>query len=130
MEENKNKKYRIGIVGSRNFNNDEIIFKYLDSKIDKIECLVSGGCPSGADSSAQRYARERGLSIIIHYPNWKGFGKSAGFSRNRKIVNDSEILCAWTTGSKGTQNSIDLAKKQGKKVIIFNVEPDREIENE
>lgn len=119
-----NKKYRCAIVGSRNYNNKEEIFKYLDSKLDKIGHIVSGGCPTGADSVAQLYAKERGMSITIHYPDWKRLGRSAGFSRNRKIVEDCEILIAWTTNSRGTQNSINLARKMNKKIIIHNVNPD------
>ena len=119
------KKKRVAVVGSRNYNNHAEIFKYLNSKIDKIGHLVSGGCPSGADNIAQIFAKERGLSITIHYPDWST-GKSAGFARNRKIVEDCQVLIAFTTGSKGTQNSIDLATKLGKKVIIHKVEADKE----
>jgi hypothetical protein len=117
-------KYRIAIIGSRNYNDFNNIYKYLDSKFDKIGHLVSGGCPTGADRAAEIYAKNKGLSITIHYPDWN-LGKSAGFQRNRKIVEDCEILIAWTTGSKGTQNSLDLAQKLGKKVIIHKVEPDK-----
>jgi hypothetical protein len=118
------RKKRVAVVGSRNYNNRDEIFKYLDSKIDKIGHLVSGGCPSGADNIAQIFAKERGLSITIHYPNWDKDGKGAGFIRNKKIVEDCQILIAFTTGSKGTQNSIDLATKLGKKVIIHKIKPD------
>lgn len=122
--ENNMKKYRVGVVGSRNFNNKDFIFGYLDSKIEKISHLVSGGCPTGADSISQIYAKERGMSITVHYPNWEKDGKGAGFKRNHKIVEDSDIIVAFTTGSKGTQNTIDLAKKMNKQVIIHEVEPD------
>ena len=119
------KKKRIAIVGSRNYNNRSEIYKYLDSKLDRIGHLVSGGCPTGADNIAQQYAKDRGLSITIHYPNWERDKKGAGFIRNRRIVEDCDILIAWqANNSKGTQNSIDLAKKLGKKVIIHEVNPD------
>lgn len=118
------KKYRIAVVGSRNYNNKEKIYEYLDAKLDKIDFIISGGCPSGGDNIAQQYAKDRGLTILIHYPNWQKDGRGAGFKRNRKIVEDCDVLIAWTTGSAGTQNSIDLANKLNKKVIIHNVEPD------
>lgn len=116
-----NTKYRIAVIGSRNYNNKEEIYKYLDSKIDKIGCLVSGGCPSGADSIAQQYAKDKGLSITIHYPDWSK-GKGAGFARNRKIVEDCQVLIAfWKDKSKGTEHTINLAKKLNKKVVIFEI---------
>lgn len=121
------KKYNVAIIGSRNYNNKEAIFDYLDSKRDKIDILVSGGCPKGADSIAQEWAKKRGLSILIHYPDWST-GKGAGFARNKNIVDSADIIVAWTTGSKGTQHSLDYAAKIGKQTITFNVEPDREIE--
>ena len=122
-------KKRVAIVGSRNFNDKKFIFDYLDSKIDKIGHLVSGGCNLGADEISRQFAQERGLAITIYYPDWKGIGHSAGFRRNEKIVNDCEVLIAFWTGSAGTKNSIDLAQKLGKKVIIHNVEPDN-LEND
>ena len=120
-----NQKKRVAIVGSRNYNNRAEIYKYLDSKLNKIGHLVSGGCPSGADNIAEQYAKDRGLSITIHYPNWEKDGRGAGFIRNRRIVEDCEILIAWQANkSAGTQNSIDLARKLNKQVIIFEVESD------
>ena len=116
------KKFRIGVVGSRDYNNKQEIYKYLDSKLDKISSVVSGGCPTGADAIAQEYCKDRGISITIHYPDWKGLGKKAGFSRNRKIVTDCDVLIAWWTGSKGTENSINIAKEMGKKIVIHKVE--------
>jgi len=123
-----NSKKRVGVVGSRDYNNVNEIFKYLDSKEEKISCIVSGGCSSGADNIAQIWAKERGKTITIHYPDWKREGKGAGFRRNIKIVNDSDIVIAFTTGSRGTQHTIDLCNKLGKKVIIHKVEPDQEVE--
>ena len=122
------KKKRVAIVGSRNYNNRAEIYKYLDSKIDKIGHLVSGGCPSGPDRICQDFTKDRGLSITIHYPNWDRDGRGAGFIRNKRIVEDCDVLIAWQANkSKGTQNSINLARKLNKQVIVFEVEPDNAI---
>lgn len=117
---------RVAVVGSRNYNNKQFIFEYLHSKLDKIGHLVSGGCPNGADFYANEFAKKMGLSITIHYPNWNKDGKVAGFIRNKKIVEDCEILIAFWTGSGGTKDSIEYAKKLGKKTIIHRVEPDKD----
>ena len=117
-------KYRIAIIGSRDYNDFNSIYKYLDSKFDKIGHLVSGGCPTGADRAAEIYAKNKGLSITIHYPDWETYKKGAAFVGNKKIAEDCDILIAWhCNDSKGTQNTINLAKELGKKVIIHKVEP-------
>lgn len=127
------KKYKIAVIGSRDYNDKEAIFRYLESKINKISMLVSGGCPNGADYWANEFAKKKGLSILIHYPEWYNengvFIKGAGFHRNYKIVRDSDIVIAWWTGSKGTENTIQIAKKQNKQVIIHKVEPDKKSED-
>lgn len=118
------KTHRVAVIGSRNFNDKKFIYDYLDSKIDKIGHLVSGGCKLGADAICEQYARDRGLSITIHFPRWDAEGKAAGFNRNTTIVEDSQILIAFNSGSNGTQDSINKAKKLGKKVVEIKVQPD------
>lgn len=109
---------KVSVIGSRNYDDKDRLFDYLDSKIDKIDLIVSGGA-IGADELAHEWAKSRGKSILIHYPDWKKEGKIAGFKRNKKIIDDAEIVvCFWDGVSRGTKSSIGLAKEQKKKVII------------
>ncbi len=125
----KSKKYKIAVIGSRTVTNPKIVYEYLDTKYDKIEMIISGGC-SGPDSFGQQWAQDNGFPCLIYYPRWHNkegeYNKGAGFQRNYLIVKDSDIVIAFFDGiSKGTQNSIDLANKLGKKVIIHKVEPNK-----
>ena len=111
----------LGICGSRDFTD----YKYFKENVDKfvkehkITKIISGGC-KGADSLAKRYARENKIEIVEHLPEWNKYGKSAGFVRNKLIVNDSDYLLAFPLkGSKGTYITIDLAKKKNIPVFIF-----------
>ncbi len=119
------KKYKLAVVGSRTITDRKLIFDYLDSKYDKIDIIISGGA-KGVDSIAQDWAKERGFPCLVYYPKWYNqegeYDKSAGFKRNYLIVKDCDVVVAFTTGSAGTQNSIDLANKLGKKVIIHKVD--------
>ena len=84
-------------------------------------CLISGGA-EGVDSFAQRYAKENGLQILIIYPDWNKFGKSAGFKRNESIAEKCDILIAFDKESvygTGTSNTIKWAKKFEKEVIVI-----------
>ena len=76
----------------------------------------------GADSLAQIYAKQNGLKILIVYPNWHKYERSAEFIRNQEIVNEStELIAFWNGISRGTKSIIDIAKKQKKKVTIVQV---------
>jgi len=108
---------KLAVVGSRDYEDYEYLKQVLDKHQPK--AIISGGCPTGADFLADKYAKERGLSILIHYPDWK-LGKSAGFKRNTKIVNSCEELVAfWIHRSPGTKDSIDKCRFQNKRVTIY-----------
>lgn len=133
---------KIAIVGSRNFDDYELLYDTLkefcfdvdyegDSDGDWSEVLyqkfeniiiVSGGA-KGADTLAEKFADNFYFEKEIYYPKWDLYGKQAGFVRNKKIVDNCDVMFAFmVNNSKGTQNSIDLAKKAGKDVYVIEVE--------
>jgi len=107
----------VGVVGSRGFNDYELMIRELDKL--PITKIVSGGA-KGADSLAIYYAILRELPFKIYPPNWDLHGRSAGYKRNVEIVDNSdEIVAFWDGKSKGTKSTIDIANKQCKKVTII-----------
>lgn len=110
---------KIGVIGSRGFNDYKLVCDTLNPYKDKVFLIVSGGA-KGADSLGEKWANENYVKTLIHRPDWNKYGKSAGFVRNELIVDDSDLIIAfWDSMSRGTENSIDLARKEGKKVIII-----------
>jgi len=110
---------KYGIVGSRNFDDLGLVRRFV-AKLNDDDVVVSGGA-RGVDATAAKSARSRGLKVIEYKPDWDLLGKSAGYIRNHKIVDESEVLVAfWDGNSKGTQHSILLARRAGKKVFIVN----------
>jgi len=109
---------KVAIVGSRDFAD----YEYLKSKLDTflgIDLIISGGA-RGADSLAERYAKENNIETKIFLPDWNTYGKQAGFIRNRDIVHACDLLVAfWDGKSRGTQHSIDIAFKTSKKYKIY-----------
>lgn len=114
---------QIGIVGSRRRNS------YADKEKVKTafiansrpgDIIVSGGCSHGADKFAEEIAKELGLSILIHYPDWRGKGMVAGILRNTNIAADCDILIAAVAADRtgGTEDTIKKAEKLGKKIVI------------
>jgi hypothetical protein len=111
---------RVGIVGSRSFNDYQMLISVIKERLDleEITLIVSGGA-EGADSLAQDLAKNQGLPILIYYPKWELLGPAAGPKRNEKIVKASEIVFAfWDGRSRGTKSTISIAEKYGIECII------------
>lgn len=101
----------IGVVGSRR-RDTERDFQLVRAKVIELlkpgDRLVSGGCPKGGDRFAERIAKELGLSITIHYPDWSGQGRMAGIVRNSYIAQDSSVLVACVAPDRtgGTEDTV------------------------
>lgn len=112
----------IGIIGSRTRVSAEDL-KLVKDAFNQIyeegDRIISGGCPTGGDHFAEMIAKDRGLTIIIHYPNWKKYGRGAGFQRNTLIAQGCDILIALTNRDKkgGAEDTIEKAEILGRKVI-------------
>jgi len=110
---------KLAIIGSRGFNDYTLLRSVLDPYKDVITLVVSGGA-KGADSLAERWAKENGIQVKIFLPDWDKHGKKAGLLRNDDIIKNSDgVVAFWDGSSRGTQHSIELAKKQNKKIKII-----------
>lgn len=114
---------RLGVIGSRNFYDYNIVKIKLDRIHLKhpITCIVSGGA-KGADSFGERWATENNINKDIYLPDWNKYGKRAGFIRNETIiVNSDAVIAFWDGKSKGTMNSLDLCEEYGVKYLVINI---------
>lgn len=109
----------IAVIGSRSFNNYDLLKNTLNSNYVDIEQIVSGGA-NGADKLVEKYCREYNININIYYPEWNLYGKAAGPIRNEKIIrNCDEVVAFWDGISPGTKSSINFAKKFNKPCRII-----------
>lgn len=117
---------KIIVAGCRNYTDyDEaknfINFCIKDFKDKYSLCLLSGGC-RGADLLGERFAIENNWQIKKYPAEWNKYGRAAGPIRNNKMVCDSDfIICFWDGKSKGTENLIKSAIKQGKSIKIKSI---------
>jgi hypothetical protein len=115
----------LAIVGSRNFNDWELCKKtVLDAlkewniDVNDINNIVSGGA-RGADTLAERFAEEYGISMIVFKPDWNKHGRAAGILRNSDIIAKSTHVVAFPSKrGRGTQDSIRKAEGSNKKLKI------------
>jgi hypothetical protein len=112
---------KLAIIGSRSFTNIELAEQVFVSFFpqDRVSLIVSGGA-KGADLIGKELAKKHSIELLEFLPDWHGLGKSAGFIRNRKIVESSDMVLAFHDGtSRGTQNSLDIAKQLKKPVLVW-----------
>jgi hypothetical protein len=92
--------------------------------------IVHGGCPTGADAIADRWARRRWYEPEVHPANWAAHGKAAGFLRNAEMVQMGADVCVGflKDGSRGTSHTLALARTAGIWTIVIPWNPEDEQE--
>ena len=132
---------KVAIVGSRRYENKkkikDFIFK-LKQQYGEKTTIVSGGCKTGADKYAKKYALELGLQYE-EYPPFhevhnlyctmpssrygKDFNMKNFFARNKIIAGTSDFIVAFIpegVEANGTKNVLEYVKKLNKKRIIID----------
>lgn len=113
---------RILITGSRTWPEprqvEAAIMMWVSANVPEGETsiVVHGDCPKGADYFAKRFALNQWwLEHEAHPADWEGRGKSAGFDRNREMVEIGADVCLAFihNKSKGATNTAELAEAAG-----------------
>jgi hypothetical protein len=119
-------KYKLAIVGSRTFNNYELLRQVLNPAADMISEVISGGA-TGADKLAERWSLENSIPCQVIRPDWRPNGiydKGAGFKRNILIVQACDkLLCLWDGVSRGCINSVDHCVRLQKPYHVITAAP-------
>lgn len=84
--------------------------------------IISGGA-KGVDTLAEQFAREMKIEFIKFEADWNKYGKKAGYIRNCQMAEyvgqEGGLIAIWDGQSKGTKMMIDIAKKKGIKVLVY-----------
>lgn len=125
MKENENT-FACLIAGSRTFNNYELLKTKMDILLsNKDNVLIISGGAKGADTLAERYAKEKHYKILVIPAEWEKFGKSAGYIRNKamhdKLATFENRGCVlfWDGKSRGTKQNIPLAEERNTPIRII-----------
>ena len=117
----------IGIVGCRDRDSQEDLTqceKVFFEHYKEGDYIVSGGCKAGGDRFAEVIAKKHGIPIMIYYPNWEKYVKSAGFKRNGLIAHRADVLIAVVRKYRkgGTEDTIRKAQQNDKQIILVEDE--------
>lgn len=122
----ESKPVRLALVGYRRFWDYKLFSKHVDLLIEEIgrpESIISGGC-IGTDKLAERYAKEHEIDMVVLKEDRKRFpvGNMCYAMRDRQIARDCTHMLAFPSEEgKGTQLTIEFAKRLGRNVKIVNV---------
>ncbi len=121
----------LAVIGSRSFSDYQLLSDTLFDRYTETDRLgacrwrissIISGAARGADSLAATIARENGISLTELPADWDKHGKAAGFIRNEDIIAGcDEVLAFWDGLSRGTQNSLSIAKRLRKTTLIVYV---------
>lgn len=111
----------VSVVGSRGATLADVENAIKSVKLTpQHHAIVSGGA-RGADAHAKTIALRDGFHYVEVPAHWDGpLKKQAGMARNTIIVDIADaVIAVWDGSSKGTKDTIDKAKADGKKLEVF-----------
>jgi len=116
---------RLAIIGSRDFNDYDLLDKTINNHFydysheELMFDEIISGAAAGADSLGAKFAKDNNIKLTEFPAQWEKYGKRAGFLRNEDIILNSDfVLAFWDGLSKGTANSLSIAKRLKKPTMI------------
>lgn len=103
---------RVLITGSREITDPLVVDRCMD-RVDYRPSVIIHGGARGADLVAAHWAKMRGVKCIEVPADWDKYGKSAGFIRNQRMLDEYDpeaVVAMWANNSKGTKHMIDRAR--------------------
>lgn len=112
----------IAVVGGRTRRDKEFVFAALDDFIKTGDTVVSGAAV-GVDSFAKEYAEKHQQKYLEFPPDQTIYpGRNPYLARNEEIVKAADVILAFPSKeSSGTWYTVNYARREGKRVIVFGV---------
>ena len=114
---------KVMICGSRDWIDEGPIKTVIDGL--EPDTVVMHGGARGADQLAGIIAKERGLEVEVHEPDWKMHGPNAGIVRNLVMLDlkPDMVYAFWNGGSRGTAHVIREAAQRHLPLEVLEIQP-------
>jgi len=123
LEGNSNISLNLGVVGSRTFNDKDLIFAWLNrihKDLGPFDKLVTGDA-QGADLISEAWAKKNSIEVKICYADWTNLGNKASYLRNISVIDSSDLIIAfWDGDSKGTAHAIRVTRMVNKPLLVIS----------
>lgn len=105
---------KVLVCGGRDYTDEMTLFDVLDQLRHQhhIRHIIHGNA-NGADSMAGKWARINGVQEVVCPANWDKFGKSAGNTRNERMLELSPDMVVAFPGGRGTADMVSKANWAG-----------------
>lgn len=119
---------RLLICGDREYCDYTRILNHLRAHKAQIEIIIHGAA-RGADTLAEKAAKELGIPTLPFPAQWDTYGKRAGPLRNTQMLNEGKPTHVWAfhdnfIASRGTKNMVNQATKAGLPVALISKDDD------
>jgi hypothetical protein len=106
------------VCGGRDFEDSRKVWDALDELKSQrgVAKIKHGGCRTGADAIAHRWAEEYGIAIEVYDADWERNGKAAGPIRNQAMADSGADGCVAFPGGRGTSDMVRRAEGASIKV--------------
>lgn len=113
---------KVLVCGSRDWPDPDMIRARLN--LFPFRCEIIHGGARGADHWAGVFANALGHEERVFPADWRGKGKRAGYLRNLAMLDQQPdlVLAFQRNGSRGTQHTIDEARRRGIPVEVFTAD--------
>lgn len=117
----------VGFSGSRELRKKDhalltSVLKEIREKYGSSMKVHVGDC-RGVDDFVRSHFAQEGTEVSIYKADWDVYGKSAGPIRNKKIVENSDVLYAFPrSNSRGTQSAMSEARRKGIDVVVKHLD--------
>jgi hypothetical protein len=117
---------KVVVCGSRYWPDENAVAERMH-KLPAGSEVIHGGA-RGVDTMAGHWAGLHGHRVRTFRANWDKFGKGAGFIRNHLMLDEGPdlVIAFQVNGSRGTQHTIDSARRRGIPVEIHRHETNEE----
>lgn len=113
--------FKVVVTGGRDYTNKEVIYTSLNNIHSQkpITTLIEGAA-RGVDTICKEWANENNIPVEEYKADWKKNGKSAGFIRNKEMLEKSNPdFGVVFPGGVGTMHMYELIKQKGLDFLVI-----------